>query len=293
MALRGRGGGTFVAESPPISSGRRTERLQDQLQPSARPTLGCRGRSNRASGRKPAQGAELGTLDEAIELVAPPPSAPMRTTGTLTCGSTSEWPRQRTHLASLSLRPRFTAKSQRRNGGEGRPSCSERLIRSNEQHRELSDLLRRQPIEAVLLMRQHLEQTSRRLAARDKGAELVCRARPSPGTASSSAPVAVAAPAGAAGVGGTAASGNQDHTTMPQASLLMPGPQLACGGLSPLCERVAPARRLMPWTTLRQRQRRSDVTPGARARQPRMDRSGSASQAGEAATLLVFRQLRY
>jgi DNA-binding FadR family transcriptional regulator len=48
---------------------------------------------------------------------------------------------------------------------------AEGLIRSNEQHRELSDLLRRgDSIHAVFLMRKHVEQPSRCLAPRTKGA---------------------------------------------------------------------------------------------------------------------------
>lgn len=160
VALRGRGGGTFVVEAPPLSSGHRAEHLRDGLQPLLDQRVAIETGSTVLAAERAAPG-DLDLLDEAIERMQ--------------AAKTFEEFRRadvRLHIgvAEAAHSPRLVALMTEVHGhmndviaGMGHPA--ERLARSNGEHRRLVTLLRRgDSTDAALAMREHIEQTERVLS---------------------------------------------------------------------------------------------------------------------------------
>jgi GntR family transcriptional regulator, transcriptional repressor for pyruvate dehydrogenase complex len=155
VALRGRGGGTFVAAAPPLSSGAPPARWGDEVRALLDHRVAVEtGAAILASER--AAPADLDSLDEAIERM-----------GVATNFEDYRRADARFHIgmAEAAHSPRLVTLMTDLHGQLNEVFVpmshpEERLARANNQHRRLVALLRRGPsVPAVLLMRQHLEQT--------------------------------------------------------------------------------------------------------------------------------------
>lgn len=160
VARRGRGGGTFVVEAPPLSSGHRAERLRDGLRPLLDHRVAIETGATMLAAERAAP-ADLDLLDEAIE----------RMEAAKTFGDYHRADvRFHIGVAEAAHSPRLVAVMTEVHGhlndvivGVGHPV--QRLRGANTQHRRLVTLLRLgDATPAVLAMREHIEQTEHVLA---------------------------------------------------------------------------------------------------------------------------------
>ena len=160
VALRGRGGGTFVAEAPPLSFGHGLEPPGDCVQALLDQRVAIElGATILAAER--AEPADLDLLDEAVERME-------------AATTFHDYRRAdvRFHIgvAETAHSPRLVAAMTEVHGDMSDVTASiahptERLSRANGQHRSLVTLLRQgDATQASLLMRQHLGETERILA---------------------------------------------------------------------------------------------------------------------------------
>jgi GntR family transcriptional repressor for pyruvate dehydrogenase complex len=161
VALRGRGGGTFVADEPPLSAGRAVVPRGDGVRALLDQRVAIEmGATTLAAER--ANPAHLHLLEEAVEI--------------MDAAKTFQDFRRadvRFHIgvAETARSPHLVAAMTEVHGElsdvvAGMPHPAKRLTRSNGQHRRLVALLRRGEVgSAALLMREHIAETERLLAA--------------------------------------------------------------------------------------------------------------------------------
>ena len=161
VARRGRGGGTFVAGAPPLSTGRAVEPRGDGLQALLDQRVAIEmGAATLAAER--AKPADLDLLDEAV--------ARMDAAATFHDYRRADV-RFHVGVAETAHSPRLVAAMTEIHGDMSDVIASlthpaERLARANDQHRSLVTLLRQgDATQASLLMRQHLGETERILAS--------------------------------------------------------------------------------------------------------------------------------
>ena len=153
VALRGRTGGTFVADEPPLAEGDNEDALGDAARARARLPrgggVGSYGARSRAGGR--------GGLDRLDELTGRMARArrPSRSTGAPTCTSTSAWPRPPHSPRLVTAMTEVQGQMSELIARIAHPE--EVLMRSNAQHRRIVELIRRRDAgRAVRLMREHM-----------------------------------------------------------------------------------------------------------------------------------------
>jgi GntR family transcriptional regulator, transcriptional repressor for pyruvate dehydrogenase complex len=157
VALRGRGGGTFVAEAPPLSSGNKAVQLRDELRGLLDQRVAIETGATILAGERAAS-ADLDLLDAAIERM-----------GSATTFDDYRRADVRFHIgiAEAARSPRLVALMTEVQGHlndviVGMDHSVKRLTGANSQHRRLVALLRMgDPAPAVLAMHEHIEQSER------------------------------------------------------------------------------------------------------------------------------------
>ncbi len=160
MSMRGRAGGTFVAEAPPLSVGREEEPLGDEARAVLDERVAIEAGATLLAAER-AEPANLDLLDQLVERMA-------------AASAFEDYRRAdvRFHIgvAEAANSPRLVTAMTEVQGHMSDliariPHPEEVLTRSNDQHRRLVALLRRRDSgPAVKLMRQHIEGTEHILA---------------------------------------------------------------------------------------------------------------------------------